>query len=336
MKPKFLYLLFLISFIACQSSDNIHQETTTSLNENIISTKKNDSLSIEKEEKKEETDPKEKSVFDYYDEVYEQTLAWNKAINEQNETDLEKVYATTIKAYGTSFSKSALVKDKMNWLSKHPNYHQKIGEQLFNVFFRKIPLNGKKTVIYGSTFTKITIENGVKKEYQAELLFKEENGKLKISIETDLTSILYIGNQTKGASLPNGKHYFAIDAFYDTRRDTMLAHDQVRVSSEITFEIKNGLVQDGMEYSINRYSGYTRGISSSIILDGQIENDKIYLETAYYSDRSDDGLEELKEKERDYTTIKVIDKNRIIILKPQKGETFPLTIGDYLYRYPKK
>lgn len=326
------HLLLSISFVACQSSDH-DTRTTTPLTKNTTSVKKEHIPA--KEEMENDDNDSEKSVFRYYDEVYEQTIAWNKAIDEQDKSALKKVYANHVEAYSVNFSKSNLIKEKMNWLAKHPNYRQKI-ENRFDVFFRKTLVNGEEKIVYGSAFTKVTIENGKEKKYPAELLFKEENGKLKINVETDLISLLNVENQTKGTTLPDGKYNFETHTFYDTRREEDFAHEQARVSSNITFEIKNGQIVEKLGYEASRYSGYLRGITKAMIVKGAIEDDKIYLETVYYSDRDDYDLEYLKKKERDYTTIKVISKDKILILKPKQGQTIPLTVGDYLYRYPKK
>ena len=90
-----------------------------------------------------------------------------------------------------------------------------------------------------------------------------------------MTSNLNVEKQTKGASLPDGKHYFATDAFFDTRKEENFAHEQVRVSSDITFEIKNGQIVEKLGYETSRYSGYMRGIYQAMIVEGEIEDVQI-------------------------------------------------------------
>ncbi len=94
------------------------------------------------------------------------THAWNDAHTVTQLTELESLYSDHIHLYGTMVSPSRAVRLKKGYLKNHPGFAQRIDGE--------IKIERLTDVIYRSSFTKTTIQDGKESVVQGLLYFRKE------------------------------------------------------------------------------------------------------------------------------------------------------------------
>ena len=141
----------------------------------------------------------------------------------------------------------------------------------------------------------------------------QEDGKLQIVAETDLTTVLFHAKKAIGKTLQDGS-YKGINEVWEDARDPVFAQETARLTWHIDLVIQDGQVQPKGE--IDYYSGYARMLSTYFITSGNYADNILELNVALQDIVALESFEELKSRKTQTIRIKTLDDTWVVLDNP--------------------